>query len=136
MGRNEQSARLGPYAQEVLENAYARENFRDGVEKLQAAYRRARKRRVEPTRDERVRRQVRSATQSITEAGRALRARRRKPERRWGPRLAAIAGLGVAAAATAIWARQRFGAGSEAIQPTASPPSESPADSTPEPAPA
>ena len=41
MGRNDPAARLGPYAQELLENAYARENFRNGVEKLQAAYRRA-----------------------------------------------------------------------------------------------
>jgi hypothetical protein len=109
MGRNEQAARLGPYAQELLENAYAQENFRDGVQKLQAAYRRARKRRVEPTRDERLRRQVGSAVQSIAEAGRALRSGRRKPERRWGTRLAVIAGLAVAGAAAAVWANQRFG---------------------------
>jgi len=136
MGRNDQKARLGPYAQELLENAYARENLRDGVERLQAAYKRARKQGVEPTRDERLRQQVRSGAQSLAEAGRALRSRRRKPERRWGPRLAAIAGLGVAGAATAIWAKQRLGRKSEQLQPTASPPSESPTDSTPERAPA
>jgi hypothetical protein len=121
MDRNDQAARLGPYAQELVENAYVQENLRDGVEKLQAAYRRARKRRVEPTRDERLRRQVRSAAQSITEAGRALRSGRRKPERRWGPRLAVIAGLGVAAAAAALWARERLGDQPSAPQPAASP---------------
>jgi hypothetical protein len=109
MGGNDRALRLGPYAQELVENAYVQENLRDGVDKLRAAYRRARKRRVEPTRDERVRRQVRSAALSLTEAGRALQSRRRKPERRWGPRLAVIAGLGVAGAAVVLWARERLG---------------------------
>ena len=134
MGRNDQTARLGPYAQELLENAYARENVRDGVEKLQAAYKRARKRRVEPTRDERLRLQVRSGAQSLAEAGRALSARRRKPERRWGPRLAAIAGLAVAGAATAIWAKQRLREGSSPPQPASSPSVDNPAGSAREPA--
>jgi predicted phosphoribosyltransferase len=108
MARSDQAVRLGPYAQELLENEYVRENLREGVDKLQAAYRRARKRRVEPTRDERLRRQVRSAAESITEAGRALRSGRRKPERRWGTRILVIAGLGAAAGAAALWARERL----------------------------
>jgi hypothetical protein len=119
MGSNDQAARLAPYAQELVENAYVQENLRDGVEKLQAAYRRARKRRVEPTRDERLRRQVRSAAGSIAEAGRALRSGRRKPQPRWGTRLAVIAGLGVAGAAAALWARERLGEGSSPQEPAA-----------------
>lgn len=82
MGRKEQAARLAPYAKELLENEYARENLREGVEKLRAAYRRGQKRRVEPTPDERLRQQVRSAAQSLTEAGQALRSGRRKPKPR------------------------------------------------------
>jgi hypothetical protein len=108
MGKKEQAARLAPYAQELLENEYVRENLRDGVEKLRAAYRRAQKRRVQPTTDERLRHQVRAAAHSLTEAARALRSRRRKPQRRWGPRIVVVAGLGVAGAAVAIWARERL----------------------------
>jgi hypothetical protein len=120
MARNDQAARLAPYAQELLENAYARENIRNGVEKLRAASRRARKRNVEPTRDEKLRRQLRSAASSIAEGGRALRNRRRKPERRWGPRVAVIAGLGVTGAAAAAWAKQRLtGQGPGPAQPSA-----------------
>jgi hypothetical protein len=83
MGRKEQAARLAPYAKERLENEYAREKLRDGVEKLRAVYRRGQKRRVEPTRDERLREQLRSATRSLTEAGQALGSGRRKPKPRW-----------------------------------------------------
>src|SRR4051794_34532899 len=86
MANTRQAARIGPYAQELLENAYVQENLSDGVEKLRAAYRRARKRRVEPTRDERLHEQLRSATRSLTEAGQALRSGRRKPKPRWGRR--------------------------------------------------
>jgi hypothetical protein len=118
MARNEKSGRLTPYARELLENDYVRENLRDGVTKLQAAYQRARKRRVEPTRDERFRRQVSSGAQSLAEAGRALRSRRRGPERRWRTRVLVIAGLGAAAATAAFWARNRLG--EEAVAPAPS----------------
>lgn len=108
MARKDERAGLAPYARELLENAYARENLRQGVEKLSAASRRARKRGVEPARDEKLRRQLRSAAESIAEGGRALQDRRRKPPKRWGPRVAAIAGLAVAGAAAAAWAGQRL----------------------------
>ena len=108
MGSKDRARRLAPYAQELVENAYVQENLRAGVDKLGAAYRRAQKRRVEPTRDEKVRSQVRSAAESITEAGRALRSGRRKPERRRATRLAVIVGLGVAGVATALWAKERL----------------------------
>ena len=47
-------SRLLPLAEEILDNAYARENLRDGAEKLRAAYERSRKRRVKPPRDRRL----------------------------------------------------------------------------------
>src|SRR5690242_2990766 len=108
MAGNDRSAQVAPYLQELVDNAYARENLQDGVQSLRAAYRRAQKRRVEPTRDERVRRQLQSAAHSIAEAGSALRSRRRKPKPRWGARLAVVAGLGVAGAAAAAWASERL----------------------------
>jgi hypothetical protein len=128
MGRTQRVTPLAPYAQELVENAYVQENLRDGVLKLREAYRRAQKRRVEPTRDERLRQQVSSAAESFTEAGRALRSHRRKPQRRWGPRILVIAGLSVAGAAVAIWARewlteQDFGSEPSAVksQPESAP---------------
>jgi hypothetical protein len=133
MAGSDQAPRLGPYAQELLDNAYARENLRDGADKLKAAYRRARLRRVEPTRDEKLRRQVRSAADSIAEAGRALRSGRRKPERRWGPRVAVIVGIAVAGAAVAAWAKQRLGDQPSSPTITAVPPVDrQPAETTPE----
>jgi hypothetical protein len=108
MARTNHTARLAPYAAELLENAYVQENLRDGVEKLRAAYQRAQKRRVEPTRDEKLRQQLRSAAASISEAGRALGGRRRKPEPRWGRRLALIAAVGAAGAIAGLAARERL----------------------------
>jgi hypothetical protein len=109
MGRADQAGRLAPYAKELVGNAYAQENLREGVEKLSAAYRRARKRRVEPTQDKRLRRQLQSAAQSITEAGQALRDRRQQPKPRWGRRLVVIGGLAVTAGVVAYWAGERLG---------------------------
>jgi ferric-dicitrate binding protein FerR (iron transport regulator) len=108
MDRSNQAARLGPYLQEFLENDYVQENLQDGVDKLRAAYDRARKRRVDPTRDEKLRRQVGSAAGSIAEATRALTSGRRKPRRRWGSRVAVIAGLAVAGGVAALWAKERL----------------------------
>jgi hypothetical protein len=109
MARSDQAARFAPYARELMDNEYVQENLRDGVEKLRAAYQRARKSRVQPTRDQRLRRQLRSAAQSLGEAGQALRSRRRKPKPRWGTRAAVLAGLGAAAGGVALWAKQRLG---------------------------
>jgi hypothetical protein len=135
MGRKEQAARLAPYAKELLENEYAREKLREGVEKLRAAYRRGQKRRVEPTRDERLREQLRSATRSLTEAGQALRSGRRKPKPRWGRRAMVIGGLAAAGAAVAVWAKERLD-GSTTTQPTASPAVQNPTEPMRDPSPA
>ena len=68
-------AKAGIYAQRLLGNEYVQESLAQAVESLRAAYRRASKRRVEPTRDEKIRRQVREAARSLTEAASALKAR-------------------------------------------------------------
>ena len=112
MAASGKNARFTPYVQELLENEYVQQNLRDGVDQLRSAYRRAQKRRVEPARDERLRRQIASAARSINEAGSALRSGRRKPKPRWGARLAVIGGLTAAGAVTAAWAKERLGASS------------------------
>ena len=109
MSRSDQAARAAPYLQELVENDYVRENMREGYDRLRAAYARSRKRRVEPTRDEKLQRQLSGAVRSISEAASALQSGRRKPERRWGTRLAVVAGLAVAAGAAGLWAWERLG---------------------------
>ena len=91
------ATKAGMYAQGLLDNEYVQENLAEAVESLRAAYRRASKRRVEPTRDEKLRRQVREAARSLTEAASALKAGRQKPRRRRGRRVIVMLALGVAA---------------------------------------
>src|SRR4051812_24504293 len=69
MAATQTASRVGPYVERLLENSYAQEQLGEAVESLRAAYQRASKRRVEPTRDEKLRRQIRQAALSITEAG-------------------------------------------------------------------
>src|SRR4051812_12659751 len=102
MAATDQAARLTPYVEELLGNSYVRENLRDGIADLRAAYARSQKRRVKAARDERLRRRLRSAAESISEAGRALQSGRRKPKRRWGRRVIVLAGLGAAVAGIAL----------------------------------
>ena len=74
--------RAGTYAQRLIENEYVQENLLQAADSLRAAYRRAAKRRVEPTRDEKLRRQLRQAALSLREATSALQSDRRKPKPR------------------------------------------------------
>jgi hypothetical protein len=111
-------ARAAPHIQRVLENRYAHENLSDGIESLRAAYRRASKRRVEPTRDEKLRNQVREAANSITEAARAIHTGRSKPKPRWGRRILAVVAVGATGTVVVFAASERarnavFGGGSE-----------------------
>jgi hypothetical protein len=104
MAATEQATRLTPYLEELLENSYVRENIREGVENLRSAYERSQKRRVKTARDQRLRRQVRAAAASMSEAAQALQSGRRKPKPRWGRRLlllggVAAVGIGIAIAA-------------------------------------
>jgi hypothetical protein len=101
MPMTDASSRLLPLAEELLDNAYARENLREGAEKLRAAYGRAQKRRVKPSRDRKLRSQFEAAIAALDEGTAALASGRRKPKRS-GRKVAlgliALAGAGAAAA--------------------------------------
>src|SRR5213593_3900830 len=96
------ASRVGPFAERLLENEYAQENLRTGVESLRAAYRRASKRRVKPSQDRKVREQVRRGAASLAEAANAFKSDRRKPKRRPGRIVLVVAGVAVAGAAAAV----------------------------------
>lgn len=74
-------SKLMPLAGELLDNDYARENLQEGAEKLREAYDRSRKRRVDPTKDRKVRKQVEAALHAIDEGTAALASGRQKPKR-------------------------------------------------------
>lgn len=103
------ATQLTPYVEELLENRYAREKLRDGMDNLRSAYERSQKRRVRAARDEKLRRQVRAAAESLREAGDALLSGRQKPKRRWGRRLLILVGLGAAAAVAYVAAEGSSG---------------------------
>src|SRR5436190_7105698 len=95
------ASRVGPFAERLLENQYAQENLRAGVESLRAAYRRASKRRVKPAEDKKVREQLRRGAASIAEAARAVKSGRQKPKKRRARvvlLVVGVAGVGAAAA--------------------------------------
>jgi hypothetical protein len=96
------AARVGPFAERLLENQYAQENLRVGVESLQAAYRRASKRGVKPAEDKKLREQVRRGAASIAEATRAVKSGRQKPKRRRGRRIMLVVGAAAVGAAVAF----------------------------------
>jgi hypothetical protein len=99
MAASATAAKAGTYAQRLIENEYVQENLAQAAESLRAAYRRASKRHVEPTRDEKLRRQVREAALSFREAASALQSGRRKPKKRRGRRVLIVLAIGAGAAA-------------------------------------
>jgi hypothetical protein len=92
-------ASLKPLAEELLDNSYARENLQEGAEKLRDAYERSRKRRVKPSRDRKLRRQIEAAVHALDEGTAALASGRKKPKRTG--RKVALTLIGVAAAGAA-----------------------------------
>jgi hypothetical protein len=102
MGSKDRRARAGNYAQRLIENAYVQENLAQAADSLRAAYRRASKRRVEPMRDEKLRRQVRGAALSLREAASALQSDRRKPKKRRGRRVMLVLALGAGATGAVV----------------------------------
>lgn len=102
------TTRAGMYGQRLLNNDYVQENLSRAVESLRAAYHRASKRRVEPTRDEKLRRQVREAARSFAEAASALKADRHKPKRKRGRRLIVVMALGAGGAAALLAANEEL----------------------------
>jgi hypothetical protein len=100
--------RAGTYAQRLIGNDYVQENLMHAADNLRAAYRRATKRRAEPTRDEKLRRQVRQAALSLREAASALQTGRRKPKRRRGRRVLVVLVVGAGAAAAVVASSERL----------------------------
>lgn len=100
MASTDAPSRLLPLAEELLDNRYARDNLREGAEKLRDAYGRSRKRRVKPSRDRKLRRQFEAAITALDEGAAALASGRKKPKRT-GRKvvLTILAVTGVAAAA-------------------------------------
>src|SRR5213079_1172076 len=90
------------YAQRLIDNEYVQQNLAQAAQSLRAAYKHASKRRVEPTRDEKLRRQVRQAALSLNEAASALQSGRRKPKKRRGRRDLVVLAIGAGAAAAVL----------------------------------
>src|SRR3954468_18476517 len=98
MATTELRSRLGPLAEELLENSYARENLREGTEKLRDAYERAQKRRVKPSRDRKLRSQFEAAIAALDEGSAALASGRKKPKRTGRKLILTVLALGAAGA--------------------------------------
>jgi hypothetical protein len=93
-------SQLMPLAEELLDNRYARENLQEGAEKLREAYERSRKRRVDPTKDRKLRKQVEAALHAIDEGTAALASGRQRPKRTG--RKVALTMIGLAAAGAGV----------------------------------
>ena len=102
MAASDYPDKAGVYAQRLIDNEYVQENLVQAAESLRAAYRRASKRRVEPARDEKLRRQVRQAALSLREAASALQSGRSKPKKRRGRRVLIVLAVGAGAAAAIL----------------------------------
>lgn len=74
-------SKLRPLADELLDNRYALENLQEGAEKLRDAYARARRRRVKPSKDRKLRKQIEAAVKALDEGTAALASGRTKPKR-------------------------------------------------------
>jgi hypothetical protein len=95
--------RLMPLAEELLDNNYARENLREGAEKLRDVYGRAQKRRVKPASDRKLRRQFEAAIAAIDEGTAALASGRKKPKRTGRKVLVGLLVAAAAGGAAAYW---------------------------------
>ncbi len=87
---------LRPLAEELLENSYARDNLTEAAEKLREAYQRSQKRRVKPSKDRKLRKQIEAAMAAFDEGTAALASGRKKPKR--SGRKLGLTVLGLAAA--------------------------------------
>ena len=108
MTATESASRLGPYVERLLQNAYVQDNLLDAMENLREAYERAQKRRVEPARDEKIRRQLHQSALSLQKAGEALKSGRQKPKKRRAKQTLALASLGAVGVAAALAASEEL----------------------------
>ncbi|HEX4306218.1 MAG TPA: hypothetical protein VHZ54_09290 [Solirubrobacterales bacterium] len=95
-------ASLKPLAEELLDNSYARENLQEGAEKLRDAYERSRKRRVKPSKDRKLRKQLEAAVAALDEGTAALASGRKRPKRTGRKVVLALVGLALAGAAAVL----------------------------------
>jgi hypothetical protein len=95
-------AKLKPFAEELLENSYARENLQEGAEKLRDAYERSQKRRVKPSKDRKLRKQIEAAVKALDEGTAALASGRQKPKRTGRKVVLTLLALIVAGAAAVL----------------------------------
>lgn len=95
-------SQLMPLAEELLDNNYARENLQEGAEKLRSAYQRSRKRRVKPSKDRKLRKQIEAAVQALDEGTAALASGRTKPKRTGRKVVLTLLALTVAGAAAVL----------------------------------
>lgn len=102
MALTDAPSRMLPLAEELLDNRYARENLREGAEKLRDAYGRAQKRRVKPSRDRKLRRQFEAAIAALDEGSAALASGRQKPKRTGRKAVLTVLALAAAGSAAAL----------------------------------
>ena len=95
-------AKLKPLAEELLDNSYARDNLTEGAEKLRDAYERSRKRRVKPSKDRKLRKQLEAAIAALDEGTAALASGRQKPKRTGRKVLLVLIGAALAGAAAVL----------------------------------
>jgi hypothetical protein len=102
MASTDAVSRLTPYIEQLLEDESARDNLRQGADKLRGAYQRSQKKRVKAAKDKQLRRQLQGAAQSLAKGATALAHDTQKPKKRRGKTLLALLTLGAIGAGVAI----------------------------------
>src|ERR1700760_4351719 len=95
-------SKLKPIAEELLDNTYARDNLQEGAEKLREAYERSQKRRVKPSKDRKLRKQLEAAVAAFDEGAAGLAPGRKKPKRTGRKVLLTLIGVALAGAAAVL----------------------------------
>jgi hypothetical protein len=99
MAKADGLARAAPYVERLAGNEYLQENLREAAANLRAAYARASKRKVDAVDDRVVKRRLRKAGESLSEARAALLTGRAKPKRsKKRAVIVVLAGVGIAGA--------------------------------------
>jgi hypothetical protein len=99
MAKADGLARAAPYVERLAGNEYLQENLREAAANLRAAYARASKRKVDAVDDRIVKRRLRKAGESLSEARAALLTGRAKPKRsKKRAVIVVLAGVGIAGA--------------------------------------